>query len=329
MPVTAAVEDETGFGADRRPPTDVELAMYRIASEAVGNAVRHSGGSEVHDRAAVAPHRVELEVADDGAGLRPRRRTRGSEAASASGSRRCAGAPQAIDAELSIDGSARGTRVTALAGMTIAIAIVDDHPMVTGGLDAALATIDDLRVVARGGTVGEARAILEREDIDVVLLDVRLEDGNGIQALAERGPRSARASSSSPRSRPRSTSPRPRNSALPASCSRPSRCRRSSRRSGPSPPAARCSPRTSSRRASSRSSAGSARSSGLATHGLSNKEIGAQIGLSPKTVETHLCEIYDRFGIPGGRVELSMRAAEEGWLEIEPPGAARQAIADP
>jgi hypothetical protein len=35
MPVTAEVVDDTGFSMDRRPPTEVELAMFRIASEAV------------------------------------------------------------------------------------------------------------------------------------------------------------------------------------------------------------------------------------------------------------------------------------------------------
>jgi DNA-binding NarL/FixJ family response regulator len=73
--------------------------------------------------------------------------------------------------------------------MTIRLAIVDDHPLVTGGLDAALGTIEGIDVVAHGGSVAEAREILVRDDLDVVLLDVRLQDGNSIQALAERGAR--------------------------------------------------------------------------------------------------------------------------------------------
>ena len=110
IPVTADVVDDTGFGAERRPPSDVELAMYRIASEAVSNAVRHSGGREVRIRAAVAPDRVELIVADDGAGL-------AAGAAHDAAKRKRMGLAsmrrraQAIDAELSIDGSANGTQV--------------------------------------------------------------------------------------------------------------------------------------------------------------------------------------------------------------------------
>jgi len=110
LPVSADIVDETGFGAERRPPADVELAMYRIASEAVGNAVRHSGGTRVRIRGSVAPGRVELTVADDGAGLAP-------DAAHEAAKRKRMGLAsmrrraQAIDAELSIDGSTRGTQV--------------------------------------------------------------------------------------------------------------------------------------------------------------------------------------------------------------------------
>ena len=42
-------------------------------------------------------------------------------------------------------------------------------------------------------------------------------------------------------------------------------------------------------------------------------------GGSAKTVESHLGEMYQRFGIGGGRIELAWRAAEEGWLDIDPP----------
>jgi signal transduction histidine kinase len=110
IPVIAKIVDDTGFGADRRPPTEVELAMFRIASEAVGNAIRHSGGSEVRVRATVAAGRVELEVTDDGAGL-------ANEAARDAGKRKRLGLAsmrrraEAIDADLTLDGSTRGTVV--------------------------------------------------------------------------------------------------------------------------------------------------------------------------------------------------------------------------
>jgi signal transduction histidine kinase len=110
LPVNAEIVDDTGFGADRRPPADVELAMFRIASEAVGNAVRHSGGSRVRIWGSVAPDRVELTVVDDGAGLAPdaaRDAAKRKRMGLASMRRRA----QAIDAELSINGSKGGTQV--------------------------------------------------------------------------------------------------------------------------------------------------------------------------------------------------------------------------
>lgn len=108
--VLAEVVDDTGFGVDRRPPSAVELAMFRIASEAVGNAVRHSGGSEVRVHASVAPDRVEIVVNDDGAGLEAgtaRDAAKRKRLGLASMRRRA----QAIDAELSIDGSSHGTEI--------------------------------------------------------------------------------------------------------------------------------------------------------------------------------------------------------------------------
>jgi signal transduction histidine kinase len=110
LPVAAVIADDTGFAAELRPPSDVELAVYRIASEAVGNAVRHSGGSRVSITGGVGPDRIDVVISDDGAGLTP---DRARDAAKhrrmglASMRRRA----QAIDAELFIDGTGGGTQV--------------------------------------------------------------------------------------------------------------------------------------------------------------------------------------------------------------------------
>ncbi|HEX5087896.1 MAG TPA: sensor histidine kinase [Nocardioides sp.] len=50
-------------------PAAVEVAAYRIAVEAVNNATRHSGGTEVTVRLRRLPDALELTVRDDGAGL--------------------------------------------------------------------------------------------------------------------------------------------------------------------------------------------------------------------------------------------------------------------
>jgi signal transduction histidine kinase len=50
-------------------PAAVEVALYRIASEAIHNAVRHSGGTHCHICIEVAADAVQMSVADDGRGL--------------------------------------------------------------------------------------------------------------------------------------------------------------------------------------------------------------------------------------------------------------------
>jgi signal transduction histidine kinase len=61
------------FAADDLPPlgADREAALYRVAQEALHNALRHSGAAEVRMTVCAAPRRVTLEVADAGKGFDP------------------------------------------------------------------------------------------------------------------------------------------------------------------------------------------------------------------------------------------------------------------
>jgi two-component system response regulator DevR len=52
----------------------------------------------------------------------------------------------------------------------------------------------------------------------------------------------------------------------------------------------------------------------LVVEGRSNDEIGARLGISEKTVESHLTRIYERVHV-GSRTELATRAMREGWIE--------------
>lgn len=56
-------------GDPRRLPGDDELALFRIAQEALRNAVRHSGASRVGVQVDFSPCEVVLRVSDDGAGF--------------------------------------------------------------------------------------------------------------------------------------------------------------------------------------------------------------------------------------------------------------------
>ena len=72
----------------------------------------------------------------------------------------------------------------------IRILIVDDHPVVRDGLRGMLAGTSDLEVVGEASDGGEALAVVERLQPDVVLMDLRMPGLGGapaIRALAERG----------------------------------------------------------------------------------------------------------------------------------------------
>ena len=49
--------------------------------------------------------------------------------------------------------------------------------------------------------------------------------------------------------------------------------------------------------------------------GRSNDEIGADLGIAPKTVESHLRRIFERVDVTS-RTELATRALREGWLDL-------------
>jgi DNA-binding NarL/FixJ family response regulator len=63
--------------------------------------------------------------------------------------------------------------------------LVDDHEVVRSGVRALLQATDDIIVTAEAGTVREAVDEADRARPDVVVMDVRLADGSGIEATRE------------------------------------------------------------------------------------------------------------------------------------------------
>jgi len=202
--------------------------------------------------------------------------------------------------------------------VTIRVAVIDDHPVVVGGLDAALATVPGVEVIARGSSLPEARAILNGNDVDVVLLDVRLTDGNSLTLLAE-------------------MVRRPRPAVLILSSFKTQQYVAAAIRYGAQGFLLKTAPLAELVDAIRRIAAGGSAFSAdqlrngqttfvqltprereilrLVLDGRSNDEIGATIKASRKTVEAHLSHMYERYGVQT-RVELAMRAEREGWLEV-------------
>lgn len=65
----------------------------------------------------------------------------------------------------------------------IEILLVDDHPIVRQGIRSLLSNYPDFHLVGEAASVAEALAWLQRTTADLVLLDIRMPDGTGLQVL--------------------------------------------------------------------------------------------------------------------------------------------------
>ena len=64
------------------------------------------------------------------------------------------------------------------------IMLVDDHPLVRDGLRARLEAVPHFRVVAEADSGFDALALAGSTRIDLVLMDITMRDGSGIEATA-------------------------------------------------------------------------------------------------------------------------------------------------
>ena len=67
----------------------------------------------------------------------------------------------------------------------IQLVIVDDHEVVRIGLSAVLNLTPGMKVIGQGKRMEDARRLCRRLKPDLVLLDIRLPDGSGVEAARE------------------------------------------------------------------------------------------------------------------------------------------------
>lgn len=67
----------------------------------------------------------------------------------------------------------------------IRVVVVDDHPLFRIGIVALLETLDGVAVVGEAATAADAVAVVAETDPDVVLMDLDLGDGSGVDATRE------------------------------------------------------------------------------------------------------------------------------------------------
>jgi DNA-binding NarL/FixJ family response regulator len=72
--------------------------------------------------------------------------------------------------------------------MAIRVVLVDDHPLMLGGLEQLLRSEPDFEVLATCGTVADAWQALSAHQPDVLILDLNLPDEDGVSLLRRLDP---------------------------------------------------------------------------------------------------------------------------------------------
>ena len=192
----------------------------------------------------------------------------------------------------------------------IRVAVVDDHPLVREGTAALVDRQEDMEIAGVAGSLDELRLILEAGATDVLLLDLRLGQESGFEVLRSDARMPAVVVVTS------YDYPQYADAAL---------------RLGAAGFVVKTAPTAELLDAIRRAAAGGlafgVRPGGgvmlsgrerevlrLVVDGASNDESGSRLGLSSRTVESHLRRLFERFGV-ASRTELAARALREGWLE--------------
>jgi DNA-binding NarL/FixJ family response regulator len=194
----------------------------------------------------------------------------------------------------------------------IRVAVVDDHPLVREGTAALVDRQEDMEIAGVAATLAELRPILAAGDVHVLLLDLRLGEESGFDVLrhevAGHMPAVVVVTSFD--------YPQYADAAL---------------RLGAAGFVVKTAPTAELLDAIRRAAGGGLHFGVRPGHGValsdrerevlrcvidgaSNDEIGARLGISSRTVESHLRRLFERHDV-ASRTELASRAIREGWLE--------------
>jgi DNA-binding NarL/FixJ family response regulator len=196
----------------------------------------------------------------------------------------------------------------------IRVAILDDHPVVRAGTAAIVEGAPDMTLVGMAATLADAQPLLDRDAVDVLLLDLRLGQEFGLSVFeGTTGGALPAIVVATSYDYPQYVEAALRLGAVGyvlktapvddlLDTIRRAAAGKLSFDVRPGPGAAHLSPREREVIAA-------------VAEGLSNDEIAARLGISPRTVESHLRRLFERHGV-ASRTELATRALRDGWLEL-------------
>ncbi|WP_213806710.1 LytTR family DNA-binding domain-containing protein [Granulicella sp. dw_53] len=72
---------------------------------------------------------------------------------------------------------------------SLRLLIVDDEPLIRAGIRNGLSSIEGIEIARESSSVAEAMQALESEQFDLVLLDVQMQDGTGLDVVQGIGPK--------------------------------------------------------------------------------------------------------------------------------------------
>jgi DNA-binding NarL/FixJ family response regulator len=203
----------------------------------------------------------------------------------------------------------------------IRLAVVDDHPAISAAIAAAVEGLTDIELVGRATSARDALELIDRTSPDIVLCDIWLDgEAAGLELLRRQ------ATATPPRFIVLSAFDQPSFvraaidagaagylskaadvaqiveavRAVGAGATRFDDAALRTARDAPRPPSER-----------------EIQAIRLLADGASNDEIAGALGISVKTVESHLRRLFGRYAVLS-RTELAMLAVREGWLRPAP-----------
>ena len=200
----------------------------------------------------------------------------------------------------------------------VRVVLVDDHPAILDAVGSGVREAADLELAGTARSLDEARAALERGagGIDVVVSDVQLDgEAEGLRLLDAVGPGGPAVLLLSSFDQPpliRTAFERGAAGYLIKS-SEVTEILDAVRTVAGGGTAFSAAMLRTIRNAPRRPSDREIEVLGLLCAGASNDEIGSRLGVTEKTVESHLRRLFDRYGVLS-RTELAVLALREGWV---------------